>query len=356
MDDDSRRPGDETDDAHESLDMWARYSESGGPYHAELARERFARIAAQPDAHVDLALAALLIAQEEYPDLDPARYITRLDDMAAAAKRRIEVNARSRTPDAQYIAVTLNRYLFDEIGLRGNKAEMGDPRNSFLNDVLERRTGLPITLSLVYMEVARRIGFATEGVGLPGHFIVRHPSSNPNATPAQTTGLHGLILNRLGYRNTTADPDIPPDPELLIDPFNAGALLSYDEIRRRLRELYGQSVPLRPEILAGVSNKQFLARMLGNLKGSYLRAASQTGADAATLLRKAVAVCERLLLVSPDAHGEYRDRGLLYLKLGSPGLALTDLNHYLFTTPEAEDAAAVRRQIASIRSMHYSPN
>src|SRR5262245_30790585 len=167
-------------------------------------RRLFSEILAQPDADVDLARAALLIACEEYPDLDIGGYLSRLDEMGRVAAGQAAVE-----PGPHGALRALHRYLFEEQGFRGNESDYYDPRNSFLNDVLERRSGIPITLSVVYMEVARRIGLRLEGVGLPGHFIVR-------------------VLR--------------PEGDQLVDPFHAGALLTEADCQERVDRIFGGKV------------------------------------------------------------------------------------------------------------------
>src|SRR5262245_48603885 len=174
------------------------------------ARKAFAALLSLPDAAIDLGHASLLIAREEYPDLDVGRYLTRLDDMAAQIRERMS----GREGVTSQIA-HLNRLLFEEMGFRGNLEEYEDPRNSFLNDVLDRRVGIPISLSTIYLEIGRRIGCPLAGVSFPGHFLVR-------------------TLMRDGLQ------------DVLIDPFNRGRILTEADCRDLLLQKYGGQVPFRP--------------------------------------------------------------------------------------------------------------
>lgn len=228
---------------------------------ASSARQYFYQEIQQPDEYIDLAKAALYIAQEEYPHLDPAEYLNALDTMA--------VELQERLPDSQYplrIIQSINQYLYDDLGFSGNRTDYYDPRNSFLNDVIERRQGIPITLALVYLEVARRVGFPMVGVGMPGHFLIR--------------------------------PDIP-EIEIFVDAFNSGEVIFAQDCQERLEQIYQQPVTLQPEFFAVVSHRQFLARMLTNLKYIYLKQQD---------LAKSLAVVERILLLFPDVGLELRDR------------------------------------------------
>ncbi len=191
--------------------------------------------------------------------------------------------------------------MYDELKFDGNVAEYYDPRNSFLNDVIERRMGIPITLSLVYLEVAKRIDFPMVGVGMPGHFLIR--------------------------------PQVA-EMEIFVDPFNRGEVLFYDDCQERIRQLYGQPVTMQPEFLAAISNRQFLARMLSNLKLVYLNSQQ---------LEKALAAIERILLLFPDAVVEIRDRGLIYYQIGRWVAAVKDFETYLQKAPNAQDAPVIRR-------------
>lgn len=181
--------------------------------------------------NIDLGQTAFLIAMAEYPHLDIKEEMRVLDSLAAAASRRF-----SRDNDPLYQANALSEYLFDEVGFGGNSQEYYDPRNCFLNDVISRRLGIPITLSLVYMEVGKRLGIAFEGIGMPGHFLVR---------------------NKVGRER------------LLIDPFHRGILLTEQECAQRLRDIAGESVPWDKRYLNPVTDRELVSRILRNLISIY---------------------------------------------------------------------------------------
>ncbi len=266
------------------------------------SRRRFAALLAQPEAAIDLAEAALLIACEEYPQLDVADYRARLDALGRQALERVEGRAES----ARVEAVT--RLLFVELGFSGNEERYYDPRNSFLNDVLDRRTGIPITLSTVFVEVARRAGLRAHGVGLPGHFIVR------------------VAL---------------PEGDCLLDPFHGGARLSREDCQRRLDRIFDGKLRVQPGMLAPCGTRQMLARMLQNLKAIYVRQQDY---------ERALGVVELLLYVYPRSADELRDRGLLYAALDCYALAVRDLSAYLALQPHAEEARELRERIDDLRA------
>jgi regulator of sirC expression with transglutaminase-like and TPR domain len=250
----------------------------------------------QPDAQIDLARAALYIAQAEYLDLDIAEYLNALDVMAAEVEERLPVE---RYP--LRVIQSLNQYLYDDLGYIGNTSDYYDPRNSFLNNVIDRRTGIPITLSLVYLEVARRLDFPMIGINMPGHFLIR--------------------------------PEFQ-DAGIFVDAFNRGEILFEQDCEERLAQMYGRPVRLQPEFIEPVSNRHLLARMLTNLKLIYLNHKD---------LPRALATVERTLLLFPDAPRELRDRGLLYYQIGYRSKASQDLEIYLAMVPEAEDADVIRQ-------------
>jgi regulator of sirC expression with transglutaminase-like and TPR domain len=265
------------------------------------ARLYFYQEIQQPDEQIDLAKAALYIAQEEYPDLDVAEYLNALDTMATEVEERL--------PTPRYplrIIQTINQYLYDDLGFAGNQTDYYDPCNSFLNDVIDSRMGIPITLALVYLEIARRIDFPMIGVGMPGHFLIR--------------------------------PDIP-DMEIFVDAFNHGEVMFAEDCENRLSQVFQQAVSLKPEFLASVSHRQFLARMLTNLKYIYLKQQNLT---------KSLAAIERILLLFPDMMLELRDRGLIYYQLGEYNQAVQDLQSYLVKVPNAEDAVVIRQLLAEL--------
>lgn len=259
------------------------------------ARQYFYQEIQQPDEYIDLAKAALYVAQEEYPGLDVEEYLNALDTMADEVGERL--------PSSRYplrVIQSINRYLYDDLGFVGNQTDYYDPCNSFFNDVIDRRLGIPITLSLVYLEIARRIDFPMEGVGMPGHFLIRPTIS---------------------------------EMEIFVDAFNRGEVMFAADCQDKLTQMFQQPVTLRPEFLATVSKRQFLARLLTNLKYIYLKQHQ---------LEKSLGVVERILLLFPDALSELRDRGFLYYQLGYYPQATEDLQKYLKNAPDAEDATSIR--------------
>ena len=286
----------------------------------------FTHAALSPDP--DLAVAALMIARVEYPKLDAGPYLDRLDALGREAERRVAAAG----PDTYARVRALNAYLFGELRFAGNQVQYEDPRNSFLNEVLDRRTGIPITLALLYMEVARRAGLRVEGINFPGHFLLRCPA-------------------RRG---------LPYCDDLIIDAFRGGALLSRDDCRELLRGLHdGLGVDddddalLESRLAAHASKPQILARMLLNLKGVYVRMHSYPQARDIT---------ELLLAVNPSAINELRDRGLLAYNLRDFSAALRDLQAYLQLSTAVpldeeerkehakiwEHVKALRRRVASL--------
>lgn len=268
---------------------------------AQRVRQRFARLASRADAELDLAETALLIAAEEYPDLDVAAFLGELDDLAMAVEPRL-----MRLDDPLQQVGILARFLHEECGFRGNEDEYYDPRNSFLNDVMARRVGIPISLGVVYLEVARRVGVPLVGVGFPAHFLLRLQS------PA----------------------------DLFVDPYHGGQLLDSDGCRELLAQVSRGKVPFEPRYLEPVSNRQILVRMLTNLKAVYFREEEH---------EKAVAAIDRILLLAPAAHTEVRDRGALYLRMEVFRLALADFERYLATSPPAEERPALEEAVVDLR-------
>jgi regulator of sirC expression with transglutaminase-like and TPR domain len=266
-------------------------------------RHRIFRAAVElPDDEIDLGRAALVIAQEEYPTLDFQTYLERLDQLAAV------VRDRSAGENSPYrLIACLNYVLFTQEGYRGNHDDYYDPRNSFLNDVIERRIGIPIALSVLYMEVARRADLRLHGVGFPGHFLVKYAGD---------------------------------EGEIVVDPFDKGEVRTTEELQKMLDRLYGGKVRLQPEFLSRVSNRQIVQRMLANLKAIYMRQEN---------FLKAVSVVERLVILDPISADEIRDRGLLYLKLERFPEAVDDLETYLRLMPDAADAEEILEQVLALK-------
>ncbi|MDQ3907437.1 MAG: tetratricopeptide repeat protein [Acidobacteriota bacterium] len=264
------------------------------------ARRGFERLAALPDASIDLAHAALLVAAEEVPDVDVEHYRARLFELGLAA--RAYVAARSWEP-----VEALSEFVFRELGFVGNQSNYYDPRNSLLPYVIEERRGIPITLSIVYMELGRRAGLDVEGVGLPGHFVVRVRADT--ARGAETR---------------------------LVDPFNRRAI-SEEDCQELLDSLYGGQVALAEEHLRAATNREILARVLRNLKAVHAQSRRY---------RRALAAVERIRLLDPEAHDERRDRGVLLAQLGRYTEAVAELQAYLSRT--VPDEEQVREQLKKV--------
>jgi regulator of sirC expression with transglutaminase-like and TPR domain len=275
----------------------------------EEARQRFTALVQVADTGIDLARAALYLAAEEYPALEVASYVARLEAMARDAAA---IPLETAAPLGRLLA--LNHYLFAEQGFIGNSENYYDPRNSFLNEVLDRRTGLPITLSVVYLELGWRLELPVAGVGMPGHFVVGfYPEGAPR----------------------------------YVDVFRQGLLLDRDDCIARLREQAGGDFTFRDEYLAPVGKRQILTRMLTNLKHLYAQRGDWD---------RALGTIERLLLLQPDAPDEVRDRGLVQMRRGALRAAQTDLERYLQLAPRADDRRAVREQIALIWKLRSQRN
>jgi regulator of sirC expression with transglutaminase-like and TPR domain len=260
------------------------------------------RMLARPEQELDLARACLLIARQEYPDVQADLYLDRLQTLGEGATRLV----RNRVADDAAHALAL--YLAEEEGFTGNREDYYDPRNSFLNQVLDRRTGVPITLSAVYMEVGRRAGLHMEGVGLPGHFVVRVLGTGEGS---------------------------------LLDPFFGGTLLTAEDCQHRLDRIYGGKVQLTDDMLRPCGPRGMLARMLRNLKSIYVQAGDH---------ERALRTVDLLVTVDRDSTTEVRDRGLLYAAMDCYGLAAQDLLDYVDRSPQAADAAELRQRAQDLRA------
>ncbi|MGH7575387.1 MAG: SirB1 family protein [Longimicrobiales bacterium] len=268
---------------------------------APTPRSQLAALLDCPTGELDLARAALLIAAEEYPQLVPELYLRRLDILAERVKDRLADET------AELVVLDeLSRVLFQEEGFRGNVEAFFEPRNSFLNDVLDRRLGIPLTLSIVFLEVGWRLGLPLEGVNFPGHFLVRYQG--------------------VGMR-------------LLVDPYQRGEIRFEDQAPELLDRVYGGNVALKPDYLRAASRRDILVRLLSNLKGIYMNTRDEA---------RALAAVERILLIRPTAIEEIRDRGMLLARAGRVDEALLDLERYLGEAPGAPDAEGVKTLIAEL--------
>lgn len=256
-----------------------------------------------PDEKLDLLRAALAYARPEYPELDAEKFVRKVDDFAERVRQQ-----RGPIEDAAHTLASLNRVLFHEEGLSGNHENFYDPRNSYLNEVLERRLGIPITLSVVYMEVAARAGLPVAGVGLPGHFLLKHFD--------------------------------PAGHQVFIDPYSAGKLMSSAECQVRMDEVFGGKMTMRSEFLHSVSKRQILTRMLNNLRGIYVSTRN---------FRKALTVLDFILAIHPRSPDDLRQRALLRYNEGMLRGAVNDLEEYLRVAPEASDAEEMKQTAIAIR-------
>lgn len=272
----------------------------------------FAEVVGQEDARIDLARACLMIAQDVYPQLDVERYMTEIERMALRLRGRLPPSG-----EAEERIVALNDYLFADLGYLGNIDDYYDPRNSYLNEVIDRKTGIPITLSVLYLEVGRRIGLPLEGVSFPGHFLVR-------------------VRLRAGT--------------LVIDPFAGGTPLSEAELRARLQRVVPPGVtgnvpfaelPIE-QFLEPASKRQVLSRVLRNLKAIYRETDKP---------ERMLEVLNRMLLVAPEASTELRDRGYVYHRLECWRPALEDLRAYLEREPDALDLDEVRVKLMELTAL-----
>ena len=283
--------------------------------------DEFVRSASSPDDSV--APPALLAARVAYPTLDPDRWLAALDSLGETARQHIELGVGGR-PSRRMRLRIVSEFFFGQLGFAGNREHYEDPRNSFLNDVIERRTGIPITLAVVFIEVARRAGLVMEGVNFPGHFLMRCPPDD------------------------TERSDSEP---LIVDPFHGGAVLSDAECARLLRTHVGVDV-MDPSMLQRAGKRAILLRMLLNLKRAYVRIRA---------FRMAHDVSDLVVALDPSALEELRDRGLLASHLQEYGSALRDLEAFLRQTGSPGQEAgpddvkevwdhvkALRRRLASL--------
>ena len=277
-----------------------RTAGSLGGMNAIFALPDWSALADLADDQVPLLGSALLIAHDEYPDLDAGACDALVE--AHVASLRMEVDQIDSAPLKMQ---AINHRLFNELGYVGNHAEYYDPRNSYMNEVLTRRLGNPISLALVQIEVARRLGIPLDGVSFPGHFLVRLPVD---------------------------------DGVLVMDPFNRGRPLNADELRQRARPHFGEDVPDEAlmQILSPAPARAILVRMLRNLHALYSESRDWT---------RAVRCTDRILRLVPDNAEALRDRGLGYSELGHRAGAHRDLGRYLQLNPEADDAEAVRSRM-----------
>jgi regulator of sirC expression with transglutaminase-like and TPR domain len=271
--------------------------------HPALARRRFVELAALPDPKVDLVEASLVIALEDQPGLAIDDYLARVNEWSSAVQQRLEGSR-----DVERIVESINRLLFEEEGFHGEDEDYYDPRSALVNEMLDRHAGLPITLSILYIEMSRRIGMDVTGVSLPGRFLVKF------------SGAFGQIV---------------------VDPFDGGRVLSNVEIQKLLDSVYGGGVKLREHHLRSFTAKEILARELAHLKAAYL---------ARHDLPHAAASSDRLLILDDNDPYEIRDRAAIAAQMHAYEVAIDCFERYLALMPHAEDQARIREQIAYLRA------
>ncbi|HUP47717.1 MAG TPA: tetratricopeptide repeat protein [Thermoanaerobaculia bacterium] len=268
-----------------------------------MARQRFREIALRPETHLDLVEASLVIALEEQPGLDIDRYLRQVGGWSRDVRARLEGSR-----DIERLVEVMNRVLFEEEGFHGEDDDYYDPRSALLNEALDRHAGLPITLSILYIEISRRAGVEAAGISLPGRFLVKF------------SGEFGQIV---------------------VDPFDDGRVLSTLELQRILDEMYGGGVRLREHHLRSFSRREVLARELAHLKAAYL---------AQHDLTRAAASADRLLILDDRDFYEVRDRAVIAMQMHAYTQAIDFFERYLELAPHAEDHARIREQIAYLRA------
>lgn len=272
-------------------------------------RADFERLVKRPEATFDLAKAALLIAAESNPNVDVDKNLHTLDTWAEELRARLQPDWNNLQKLAR-----LRNFVFEDLRFRGDQEDYYSPSNSMLNEVMERRLGIPLTLSIVFMELGWRVGIPFEGVGFPGHFLVR----------------------------LTGEPR-----DLLLDPYRDGMSVHQEDCQRMLREISGGKLELRDIHLHSVSKHDMIARLLMNLKGAYLRVEDDAGALAAV---------DRLLVLRPEDVEEIRDRGLLHYRLRRYWPALHDIEHYLESRPDAPDRESLEVHVRNLHRLVSSLN
>jgi regulator of sirC expression with transglutaminase-like and TPR domain len=266
-------------------------------------RKRFLAEISQGNDQINLAAAALMVAREEYVQLPEERYLSQLDLLAEETRDRLDEETAPL-----FILQELLNTLYNRHGFRGNREAYYDPRNSFLNDVLDRKLGIPLTLGIVVLEVGWRLGLPLEGVNFPGHFLVR-------------------------FRGDAID--------LLIDPYDGGAVRFEDEAQELLDRVYGGMIRIDDSFLRAATKREMLVRMLVNLKSLYLNVRDHG---------RALAAVERLLLIRPIGSAEIRDKGVILARLGRKREALEQLEAYLNVAPDASDTQRILSLVEELKN------
>lgn len=266
-----------------------------------LRKSYFEKLVTKPDARVSLAEAALHIAEEEYPDLEISEYTSLLDEWGRELKKK-----RTKVPDHMKIG-RINDWLFGHLNFSGNTENYYDPRNSFLNEVMDRRTGIPITLSVIYLELAWKMGMDAAGIGLPSHFMVRV-----------------MVEGR----------------PLYIDTFHQGNVMTVEDVKDFLDDLSAGTIEFQNGFLSVMSKRQILSRMLRNLKGIYLEQKN---------FPKIIRVIDKLILLNPEAAEEIRDRGIVYYQMQAFRKALSDFEIFLSMAPDSQDSGVIQQYMEIMR-------
>jgi regulator of sirC expression with transglutaminase-like and TPR domain len=272
-------------------------------------RADFVQMIQRPEPAIDLARTALLVAAESDPNVDVDGELRTLETWAEELRGRLDPEWNNLQKLAR-----LRSFLFDDLGFRGDRTDYFSPSNSLLHEVLKRRLGIPLTLSIVFMELGWRVGIPFEGVGFPGHFLVR----------------------------LTGEPR-----DLVLDPYRRGMSVHEEDCRKMLLDTTGGKLRYEPNLLASVGKREMILRLLNNLKGAYLR----TGED-----ELALAAVDRLLVLDPNDADEIRDRGLLLYRLKQYGRALDGLSAYLAAKPDAGDRPTIERHVQELRQIVSSMN
>jgi len=272
------------------------------PPHRSL-RQRFAAEVGRADQEINLALAALLVAKEEVPQLSEDRYLGQLDLLAEETRDRLD----EETAPLLVLQELLDT-LFVRHGFRGNREAYYDPRNSFLNDVLDRELGIPLTLGMVVLEVGWRLGLPLEGVNFPGHFLVR-------------------------FKGDAVD--------LLIDPYDRGAIRFQDQAQELLDRVYGGMVRVHDSFLKVAGRREMLVRLLMNLKSLYINVQDHP---------RALSAVERILLIRPIAPGDIRDKGVILARMGRTREAQEQLEAYLNVAPDAADSGRILGMLEELKT------
>ncbi len=273
------------------------------------ARQLFLKIAGADEEVFPLDRAALTVALEEYPGLDIPDYLRRLDTLAAQAEVLI-----GEDRSAVNVIERINEILFVQEGLSGNDEDYYDPRNSCLNQVLDRRLGIPVSLSIIYIEVAKRIDFMIQGVGFPGHFLIKH---------------------------------VAQGRDIIIDPFDRGRILTLNDCQELLDRIHNGKVEMNASLLQPMEKRAIITRLLYNLKGIYMHKEQYN---------HAISIIDKLLLLNPGTPSEIRDRGILYMETSLFGKALADLEFYLRHAAAPEDSVNIQNHVKMLRSIVCESN